>query len=118
MNEAAASDRQNVDTNMAKVIYILYLIGIAVGVTAIVGVIMAYVYRDNAPDWLKTHYQLQIRTFWMMLLYSCVAFVLVFVVIGFVLFLAIAVWWIIRCVRGLKALDERTAYPNHLGWGF
>jgi uncharacterized membrane protein len=115
MNEAI-SDRQAVDTNMAKVIYVLYLIGIIAGLTAIVGVVMAYIYRDNAPDWLRTHYELQIRTFWMMLLYCIIAGVLTFVLIGFVMFIAIAIWWIIRCVKGLKYLEQRQPYPDHTTW--
>jgi uncharacterized membrane protein len=54
---AAADDRQ-----MAMVIYILYLV--PAGITHIVGLILAYVSRESAPPWLKTHYTLQIRTFW------------------------------------------------------
>jgi uncharacterized membrane protein len=117
MNEAI-SDRQAVDTNMAKVIYVLYLIGIVAGVTAIVGVVMAYVYRDNAPDWLRTHYDFQIRTFWMVVLYCIIAGILTLVLIGFAMFLAIAIWWIVRCVKGLKYLEQRQAYPNHQTWAF
>jgi uncharacterized membrane protein len=117
MNEAI-SDRQAVDTNMAKVIYVLYLIGIVAGVTAIVGVVMAYIYRDNAPDWLRTHYDLQIRTFWMVLLYCIIAGVLTVVLIGFLMFFAIAIWWIVRCVKGLKYLEQRQPYPNHTTWMF
>src|SRR4051794_34155120 len=52
----------------AKLIYILYLASLIVGVTAIVGLIMAYVNRGGAPEWVETHYRLQIRTFWIGLL--------------------------------------------------
>jgi uncharacterized membrane protein len=117
MNEAI-TERQAVDTNMAKVIYVLYLIGLVAGVTAIVGVVMAYVYRDNAPDWLKTHYDLQIRTFWMALLYALISGVLSLILIGLLLFIVLAIWWIVRCVKGLKYLDQRAAYPDHLTWLF
>jgi uncharacterized membrane protein len=117
MNEAI-TERQAVDTNMAKVIYVLYLIGLVAGVTAIVGVVMAYVYRDNAPDWLRTHYDLQIRTFWMALLYALISGVLCLILIGFLLFIVLAIWWIVRCVKGLKYLEQRAAYPDHLTWFF
>ena len=118
MNEAI-TERQAVDTNMAKVIYVLYLIGLLTGgVTAIIGVVMAYVYRDSAPDWLKTHYTLQIRTFWMALLYALISGVLCLILVGVVLFLVLAIWWIVRCVKGLKYLDERAPYADHLGWLF
>lgn len=118
MNEVIV-DRQAVDTNMAKVIYVLYLLGLVLGgLTAIIGVVMAYIYKDGAPDWLRTHYDLQIRTFWMMILYCIVAGVLTLILVGFLLFLAIAIWWIVRCVKGLRYLEQRTAYPDHLSWGF
>jgi uncharacterized membrane protein len=116
MNEVTAEGTGNPD--MAKIIYILYLIGLVSGITAIIGVIMAYIYKNDAPDWLRTHYELQIRTFWMALLYCIVAGALTLILVGFLLFFVIAVWWIVRCVKGLKQLDGRAAYPDHRGWAF
>jgi uncharacterized membrane protein len=52
---------------LAMVIYILYLVPF--GVTHIVGLVLAYVSRESAPDWLRSHYTFQIRTFWIGLLY-------------------------------------------------
>ncbi|HIF9240904.1 TPA: DUF4870 family protein [Photobacterium damselae] len=49
--------------NNAKIIYILYLVGLVIGVTGIVGVIMAYVNKGDAPQWLQDHFRFQIRTF-------------------------------------------------------
>ena len=37
-----------VSTSNAKLVYILYLVGILIGVTGIVGVIMAYINRGDA----------------------------------------------------------------------
>jgi uncharacterized membrane protein len=116
MNEAVVERQGNPDT--ARIIYVLYLVGLVAGITAIVGVIMAYVNRDDAPDWLRTHYELQIRTFWMMLLYAVIAGILCLLLIGFLLLLLLAIWWIVRCVKGLKYLDMKAPYPNHLGWSF
>lgn len=116
MNQAVNDQAAN--TDMAKIIYILYLAGLITGVTTLIGVVMAYMNRDTAPDWLKSHYQFQIRTFWIMLLYAIIAGVLTLVFIGFLLFLLITVWWIIRCVKGLNMLGQRAAYPNPEGWGF
>lgn len=106
------------DVSMAKIIYVLYLLALLTGVTALVGVVMAYVYKDQAPPWLRTHYELQIRTFWMALLYGLISGLLSLVLIGILLFFVLAVWWIVRCVKGLMHLDRRAPYPNHLGWFF
>ena len=111
-------NEQSLNTDTAKIIYILYLAGLVTGITTLIGVVMAYIYRDTAPDWLKTHYQFQIRTFWIMLLYAIIAGLLMMVFIGFLLFLVLTVWWIIRCVKGLNLLGQRAAYPNPEGWGF
>ena len=102
----------------AKIVYILYLIGIVVGLTAIIGVVMAYVHKDAAPDWLKTHYQFQIRTFWISLLYGFVSCILCLIIIGYVLLLATVVWLIIRCVKGLKAIEQRVPVADPMSWGF
>ena len=46
-----------------KIIYILYLAGFIVGVTPLIGIVMAYMARGEGPDWLQSHYRWQIRTF-------------------------------------------------------
>ena len=102
----------------AKIVYILYLIAIAFGITAIVGVVMAYIYRNDAPDWLQSHYQLQIRTFWIGLLYVFLGALLSHVFIGLLILLFWLIWLIVRCVKGMKFLDQKEAYPDPTGWMF
>ena len=116
MNQSVIEQPAN--TNLVTVIYVLYLLALVSGVTAVIGVVMAYIYRDQGPEWLRTHYDWLIRTFWIGLLYTVIAGILCTILIGFVLLFAVAIWWIIRCVKGLKYLDQRTAYPNYIGWGF
>jgi uncharacterized membrane protein len=100
----------------AKAIYILYLLSLVSGITSLIGVIMAYVYIGDAPELLKTHYRLQIRTFWIGLLYACVSLLLSLAVVGIAGFVFVAVWLIVRSVKGLKALDRREPYPNVTTW--
>ncbi|MGV6826682.1 MAG: DUF4870 family protein [bacterium] len=111
-------DSSNDTSGMAKVVYILYLIGIVVGITTLVGVIIAYVNHGEAPSWLKSHYRFQIRTFWIGFLYSVIAMILLPVLIGWVLFLVILVWLIVRCVKGLNWMEQRAAVPDPTTWGF
>jgi uncharacterized membrane protein len=107
-----------VSNNIATIIYVLYLLALVSGITGIVGLVMAYIYKDDAPDWLRTHYEFQIRTFWIGLLYAVIAGILCTILIGFLLFFLLAVWWIVRCVKGLKYLDQRAPYPDHRSWMF
>jgi uncharacterized membrane protein len=110
MNTVPAQSSANANT--AKIIYILYLLALVNGVTAVVGVIMAYVYRDGAPEWLRTHLVFQIRTFWFLLLFGAISFVLCAILIGFLLLALLTLWWIMRCVKGLRLLVDQQPYPN------
>jgi uncharacterized membrane protein len=115
MNESAAA----ADTSgTAKIIYILYLVGLVIPITALVGVIMAYVNQGEAPDWLKTHYRFQIRTFWIGLLYAFIGALTAWLIIGLFIILFYYIWIIIRCVKGMQSLDMKRAHPNPATWMF
>jgi uncharacterized membrane protein len=104
------------DRQMAMIVYLLYLGSHAFPILAIVGVILAYVARDSAPDWLKTHYTFQIRTFWIGLLYWFVSVLTVIVIVGLLGLLATLVWSILRSVLGLSRLVNGEPYPNPYSW--
>ena len=116
-SEPAISTNPNERGN-ANLIYILYLVAFVVGITSIVGVVMAYMAKDEAPDWLKTHYRNQINIFWKGLLYGLVSLVLVFVFIGVLLMIAVVVWYIVRIVKGMQALTKGEPIENPGSWGF
>jgi uncharacterized membrane protein len=104
------------EAKSANIIYILYLAALVVGVTSLVGVIMAYMNKDTAPEWLKSHYQYQIRTFWIGLLFAVVGVITIFVAIGFLVLLFYAVWYIVRCVKGMKQISLGAPMPNATTW--
>ncbi|MGE6605253.1 DUF4870 family protein [Halomonas sp. NPDC076908] len=109
---------QKPDTTMAMIIYALYLASFLVGFTSFIGVVMAYVYKGKGPAWLDEHYRYQIRTFWMGLVYGIVFSTLTLILIGYPLLLALAVWFIVRCVKGFKGLQEKRAPDNVDTWLF
>ena len=45
----------NASGSTAKIVYILYLVGILFGITGLVGVVMAYINKSDAPEWLQSH---------------------------------------------------------------
>ena len=104
------------DAKNANIIYILYLVAFVVGITALIGVIMAYVNRQGAPEWVQSHYRYQIRTFWIGLLYGTIGVITSFVVIGFAVLLFLAVWYIVRCVKGMQQLHGSTPVANPATW--
>ena len=103
-------------TNIAKLVYALYLVGLIIPLTSIVGVIIAYIYRGEAPDWVKSHHTLQIRTFWIGLLIGIIGVVLSLVLIGYLGLLFLIIWMIVRCVIGLKTVSANPPYPKPESW--
>jgi uncharacterized membrane protein len=80
------------------------------------GLMLAYMNREGAPDWLKSHFTFQIRTFWLYLAYLTVSILLCAVLIGFLLIFAVMGWFITRQVLGVGRLLKREAQPRPTSW--
>jgi len=107
------------NTQLALAVYILYLASYVVGITALVGVIIAHVQIGSTADpMLRSHYQWQIRTFWIGLLYFVIGVVLCFVVVGIFVLLFWFIWTVVRTVKGLLALNENKPIANPTSWMF
>jgi uncharacterized membrane protein len=111
-------EQGNDTTTMSKLVYALYVASIFVGLTGLVGVIIAYVNKAESPPWLQTHYQFQIRTFWISILFTVIAIITMFIAIGFIILLLTLIWLIVRCVKGYLLLDKGLPHPNPTTWGF
>ena len=105
-------------TGPVTAVYMLYLCSLLVGVTALIGVVVAYVYNGDGPAWLRSHYQFQIRTFWIGMLFAVICAVTSMIGIGYFLGFVLALWVIVRCVRGLKYVSRGTPYPDPASWLF
>jgi len=99
-----------------QLVYVLYLLGFVFGITPLIGVVIAYMNRGKSEAWLDTHYTWAIRTFWIGILYGLIAVLLMMLVIGFPLMIAIAVWLIVRVVKGLQAVGRRQAIADPQSW--
>ena len=118
MTDAPVQTSDKEAAKSVKLIYILYLVGLLVGLTTLVGLIMAYINKKDAPEWLQTHYQFQIRTFWIGMLYGAISVILIPVVVGLLLLLGYYIWFIVRCVKGMKELDANQPVENPTRWMF
>lgn len=119
--EPAVDETPEIQENarkMAIIVYALYLGSFIVGITLLAGVVVAYIYRNDAEDWLVSHYRFQIRTFWMFVLFSLGGGLLALIFIGWLILLFAAVWLIVRCVIGLKRLGERQPIADPASWLF
>lgn len=105
-------------SNNAQLIYILYFVSFAIGITVLIGVIMAYLNRGKAAEYVDSHYTWLIRTFWIGLLYAMISFALAIVLVGFLLMFAVVVWIVIRLVKGLQLLGRGEPVPDSQTWWF
>jgi uncharacterized membrane protein len=114
-----AADRD--DRLLAGLNYVLFLVGNIIGVSTLVGVIIAYARRGDAPHWLQSHYTYQIMGFWTALvaLVACALLVASVILspIGLIGFALIWVWMLVRAIAGLVRLLDGRGHPDpHTLW--
>ena len=89
--------------------YGLYLIGWLNGLTAVIGVIIAYLKRREAAGtpW-ASHFDNLITVFWVSLIVGLVGALTIWFLIGFVIWFVLVIWYLYRTIRGLvRTLDNR-----------
>ena len=99
---------------LTLVVYVLQALSFAFGLTAIVGVIINYVKKDDVAGTVyESHFDWQIRTFWWGLLWSVLGFILIFALgLGLVVWFVAWIWAIYRVVKGwLKWNDGQPVHP-------
>lgn len=99
-------------------VYILYLVGFFTGITVVVGLAIAYLQRDRSDNVSQSHFQFQITTFWIGLLYFFIGLLTLHFAIGVLILLWWFVWTVIRCVKGLLALNAGQAIGDPNSWWF
>jgi uncharacterized membrane protein len=104
---------QSFDFNYPTIVSILYILSSFTGVTGIIGIILAYVWRgENPGGWEASHYTYHIRTFWIGLVASIAGIVLLIIGIGFLILAAIGIWVIIRSVVSLLKAQKHEAIAD------
>ncbi len=108
--------------SLATVTYALYIAAFFTGITAPVGVLLAYLKRRHASPLVRSHLEWQIRIFWHCVLAGVAIFVLHALVVGLgaitfgvgLVFLvipwAVGAWWLVWTIwaiaRGLHRLGR------------
>ncbi len=101
------------DMNHPSIISLLYLSSFILGVTALIGVILAFVWKGEPhEDWEATHYQYLINTFWIGLVGTIVGIVTMIVLVGFLVLLATVALCVVRSVLSLINAQKRQPMPN------
>jgi uncharacterized membrane protein len=101
------------DLNKPTIIAGLYALGYFTGISSIIAVVLAYVWKaEPGQTWEISHYDYHIRTFWGMLIGFAVGFLLLIVLIGFLVCIAVAVWAVIRIVLSIVNAQKHEPMPN------
>jgi uncharacterized membrane protein len=99
-----------------QLIYILYLAGLIVGITPLIGIVLAYMNKGKATGLYESHYTWAVRTFWIGIAYALLSAVLSILVVGALLAIATAVWWVVRCIVGLQKLGRNEPIAKPQSW--
>jgi len=92
---------------LTQLVYILYALSYFAGVTAIIGIIINYIKRDEvAGSWLESHFRWQMRTFWFGMLWAAIGAATFFILIGGVVLFANFCWITYRIIKGWLNLND------------
>lgn len=109
MEEVMIPDDEKMQSlkTLTMAVYVLYAFSYFAGITAIVGIVINYVKREEvAGTWLESHFRWQIRTFWFGLLWAVIGVATLILLIGIPILFANCVWIIYRVVKGWFNLSD------------
>lgn len=106
------------EATLALIVYGLYCVGYFTGISALIGVIIAHVKVGDSDPVLRSHYQFQIRTFWIGLLYLTIGIPLCLVLIGFPILAWWFIWSLIRIVKGIVLVIDHKPIATPWSWLF
>ena len=104
------------DADGVKLVYILYFLAFVIGISAIAGVIVAYLKRGEASAVSSTHYTFQIRTFWIGILFSVVGVLTSVILVGWLVLLFLVVWLLVRNIKGFMAISDNRPIAEPETW--
>lgn len=92
---------------LATLVYILQAASFVVGITYFAAIVINYVKRDEVSGTLaESHFEWQIKTFWISLAVGILGFILMVILIGYLVLVANAIWVIYRIVKGWIYLND------------
>jgi uncharacterized membrane protein len=112
-------ESRDFEMNRPTVIALLYLASFLFGVTTIIGVVLAYIWKGEAQEpWEESHFRYAIRTFWIGIAWTVIGVVLAIVIVGWFLLALIPIWFAIRALKALVAAQRRDPVSNVESWIF
>ncbi len=98
---------------ITMVVYALYAFAYFAGITALIGIVINYVKREEvAGTWLESHFRWQIRTFWFGVLWAAIGFATTFILVGFVVLFVDCIWVVYRVIKGWLYFNDNKPMPG------
>lgn len=95
---------------IAGFVYLLQGIGLFIGITYVVAVVINYVKASDVKGtWIESHFRWQMRTFWFSLLWAVIGILTYILLIGPVILFLDGIWVIYRIVKGALYLKDNKA---------
>ena len=102
--------------NYVFIAYVTYALGLLILFTPVIGVILAFIKRDEAQGSIyASHIDWLIKTFWVSLIGLLLGRLTILILIGWLILLVTAIWFIYRVVVGLIKLNEDKPISTQ-GW--
>jgi putative dnaJ domain protein len=102
--------------NYVFIAYVTYALGLLILFTPVIGVILAFIKRDEAQGSIyASHIDWLIKTFWVSLIGLLLGRLTILILIGWLILLVTAIWFIYRVVIGLIKLNEDKPVSTQ-GW--
>ena len=102
--------------NYVFIAYVTYALGLFIWFTPVVGVILAFIKRDEAQGSIyASHIDYLIKTFWVSLIGMVLGMLTILILIGWLILAATGIWLIYRVVVGLIKLNEDKPVSTQ-GW--
>lgn len=111
MTAESVNNKNEIETEnktITLVVYALQTAAFLYGITAIIGVVINYVKREEVAGTLyESHFRWQIRTFWWSLIGFVIGAMTWYIFIGIIIFVITYVWVIYRVVKGFLNLNSK-----------
>ncbi len=107
MNNVIDANADSKNYRLTVIVYALQAVGIIMGITFFIAVIINYVKRSDVENtWLASHFTWQIRTFWYGILWLILGGITFYLIIGMIIAAAATIWIIYRVVKGWIYLSD------------
>lgn len=109
-NNAQALNSRAAGEKLLTITYLLYGLGLVLGgIPTFAAIIIDYIKKDSYQDtFLSSHFQYQIRTFWISFALSVLGFILLFAFgLGLLILIPTGIWYIYRIIKGYLNLNDQ-----------